>query len=299
MNLAEISREFRELPIGLIDEPPLPSRSAMDETRLEELVASIRAVGLVQPMSVVRIGDRYEVVAGHRRRIACGRAGRLTAPCIIYPTKDAALAAIQFAENRHREELSPADEAIWFSELLEQKCGDDVDALCSLIGEKRAYVEGRLLLLRGDPEVFKALERGDIGIGIAQQLNRCDDEPHRRMLLYQAIRGGATVAVVSGWIAEYEQIHKAAIGGAASSDTAAPSGPVAQLDYFRCALCEKADNVHLMQPVNIHTYCHAAMFADMLERYQRRHEYFRWPRTTDEAAAMVNDLAERFPELAQ
>jgi len=91
VNLAEITREFSELALALVDEPALPSRSTMDDEKMRELVGSIRANGLLQPMIVARVGERYEVVAGHRRRIACARAGLFVAPCIVYPSKDAAL----------------------------------------------------------------------------------------------------------------------------------------------------------------------------------------------------------------
>ena len=299
MNLAEITREFRELALALVDEPALPSRSTMDDEKMRELVGSIRANGLLQPMIVARVGERYEVVAGHRRRIACARAGLFVAPCIVYPSKDAALEAIKYAENRHREELSPADEAIWFSELLERDAGGDVDALAGLLNENRSYVEGRLLLLSGDADVFRALEAGKIGIGVAMQLNRCDEELHRRMLLAQAVSGGATVAVVSGWIAEYFQIHKPATANVATP--AAPAAPVATalMDFFRCALCKKSDNVHAMQPVNIHTYCFTASFADMLAMWERRHGFVRYPRTVDEARALAAELGDRFPEICE
>ena len=295
MNLADVKREFLELPLGRIDEPVLPSRSTMDEQRLDELAASIRANGLLQPMIVARHGERYEVVAGHRRRLACAAAGLVVAPCIVYPSKDVALEAIKYAENRHREELSPADEAIWFSELLERDAGGDVDTLAGLLNEKRAYIEGRLLLLSGDPEVFRALEAGKIGIGVAQQLNRCDEMLHRRMLLDNAVRGGATVAIVSGWIAEYEQIHKPA--NANTQAAAPPSAPGVSpvMDFFRCVLCKKDDNVHQMQPAQMHTYCRQAMFDDMLAMWNRRHEFIRYPRTSDEAAALILELDERFP----
>lgn len=291
------AREFREIPIALIDEPELPSRTEMSEVLMDELVVSIRAVGLISPIFVARVGDRYRVVAGHRRRLACGRAGVAVVPCIVYPSADEALDAIQQAENRHREELSASDEAIWFSELLERKCGGDVDRLCALVGEKRGYVEGRLALFSGDERVFAALGRGDIRIGVAQRLNECGDELHRRMLLHQAIHGGATVAIVAGWIQEWKQLHGPATSVPAPSAPASASGPVPETNYFTCALCKRTDNVHLMQPVSIHTYCQQAMLHLMVEMYERRHEFHRWPRTLDEAIELVNDLGERFPQL--
>jgi ParB/RepB/Spo0J family partition protein len=78
----------------------------MDEEQMDALVASIRELGFISVLVVVRVGERYEVVAGHRRRIAAGRAGLVAVPCLIYPSKGAAMEAIQHAENKHREELN-------------------------------------------------------------------------------------------------------------------------------------------------------------------------------------------------
>jgi ParB family chromosome partitioning protein len=261
-------REFKELPLGLLDDPALPSRSEMDETAMDELVSSIRANGLLQPIIVARAGDRFEVIAGHRRRIACGRAGLVTAPCIIYASKDAAHMAIQYAENRFREELSPTDEALLFAELLERDCGGDVDKLCEKLGEKRAYVEGRLLLLR-DEHIFAALQAGEITkIGIAQQLMKITDPHQRRRYLDAAIRGGATAAVVSGWVQEWKAMDPYTRSQAPTDAPAAAPGAVPQMDYFRCAVCDGTDNVHLMVPINVHQHCKLAILDKLLATYK-------------------------------
>ena len=268
MSLSQIVREFRELPLGLIDAPELPSRAAMDETLLDELTASIRSIGLVNPITVASTAGRYEVVAGHRRLIACKRAGLAAVPCIVYPTKDAALEAVKYAENRHREDLNPADEAIWFHELLERIPEADVDRLCDQLGENRSYVEGRLLLFQGDPLVFQALQDGRIKIGVAHELNKCTDERMRRYFLDAAIRGGATIAVVTGWIQDWKR--ETGAQPPAGGNIIAPSAPAAvpETNYFTCACCGGADNVHLMVPVNMHQHCKLAIFDKLIAAYR-------------------------------
>lgn len=268
MTLATIAREFRELPVGRIDAPALPSRAQMDEVGLDELTASIRAIGLQLPLIVARRGDRYEVVAGHRRLLACQRIGLAVVPCLVYASADAALEAVKYAENRHREELSAADEAIWFAELLERNCGGDVDLLCVLIGERRVYVEGRLLLLHGDEAVFRALQDGKIRIGVAQQLNRCSEEQTRRYFLHQAILGGATVAVVSSWIADWQNTRVLAAGQPATPPVVSAPPPIPETDFFRCVCCGGTDNVHLMRPINVHDYCRLAILDKLLAAYR-------------------------------
>jgi ParB family chromosome partitioning protein len=268
VNLSTVKREFLDVPLGLIDEPVLPSRSGMDEEKLDELTANIRLNGLIQPIALARTGERFEVIAGHRRTIASKRAGLVAVPAIVYPSKTAALEAVKFGENRHREDLNPADEAIYFSELLEHECGGDTDKLCELVGERRAYVEGRLLLFTGDEKVFEQLQAGKIAIGVAHQLNKCDEQLYRRMLLHQAIIGGATVGVVSGWILDWKKQQGYTVGAAPVGEGNSDPGPVPTTNYFVCKVCGGSEDVHLMRPINVHTHCERAVLDKMLAAYR-------------------------------
>jgi ParB/RepB/Spo0J family partition protein len=263
-DLARAPREFKEVPVGLIDAPPLPSRSEMSDEGMDELVASIRAIGIQQPLILARVGERFNVIAGHRRLLGARRAPLAVVPAIIYPSVDQAHIAIQYAENRFREELNPADEALLFAELLEKDCGGDVDTLCARLAEKRPYVEGRLTLLR-DPEILDAVRTGRLAkVGVAHQLLRINDPAIRRVYLDAAIRGGATVTLANRWVTEWLQNNRNESGGG-ELPTSAP-GPSAypELDYFRCYVCGKDDNVHLMRPVNVHEHCRLAILDPML-----------------------------------
>jgi ParB/RepB/Spo0J family partition protein len=299
VNIRDVSREFLQVPLGLVDAPVLPSRTEMDEQRMDELTASVREHGILQPLVFARKGERFEVVAGHRRSIAAGRAGLVAVPAIVYPAMDVALEAIKFAENRHREELNPADEAIYLAELLERDCGGDVDRLCAQLGEKRTYVENRLLLFSGDPRVFERLQQGKITIGVAQQLNRCTDDTYRRFLLHQAIEGGATVAVVTGWIADWKRNLHPGINDVVAVSTSAPAPIADSTAYFTCRACGGTDNVPNMRPVNFHDYCIPATLTPALEQHARRGDVFRYPRTQDEATELIAELVDRFPGLTQ
>lgn len=267
MSVAQAPREFKELPLSLIDEPALPSRSAMSDERMDALVSSIRAIGLQQPMIVARVGERFEVIAGHRRRIACGRAGLVTAPCIVYPSKDVDLTVVQAHENSRREDLNPCEEALWFAELLEGPCGGDIEKLCAMVGEKLSYVDGRLALLRGDPEIFQALERGQIRIGVAHELNKCPDEKYRRYYLKLAIQSGATVALVVGWITEWKNLFGAPQPDAPAVEPSVAAMPTEQKNPFTCEVCGKSDHVHLILHVPVHQHCKLAILDPLLKTY--------------------------------
>jgi ParB family transcriptional regulator, chromosome partitioning protein len=265
---APAAAEVKEIPLGLIDEPELPSRTEMDEHKMDELTASVLQLGILQNLIVFRKGERFEVIAGHRRWHAAKRAGLAAVPCRIYPSREAARnIAIQFAENAKREKVNDADEAQWFSELLELHCGGDVDQLCALMGEKRPYVEDRLLLMQGDPLVLQRLREKQIQFGVAKQLNRCTDETYRRYLLHQAIVGGATVAVVSGWLSDWKREADRQAGVAPPPSTAPVPAPMPQSDYFRCYVCRGTENVAHMRPLNVHDYCILSILDKLLAAY--------------------------------
>lgn len=258
MNLAETKRQFREIPIGLIDEPALPSRSAMDEEKLNELAGSLREIGLQQPIIVFRHEDRFGVVAGHRRTLAAKRAGLVVVPAIIYPTKTDALDAIQFAENHFREELSPTDEAIWFSELLEKKCDGDIERLAAHVGKKIGYIDGRLALFRGDKHVFDALSEGKITIGVAHELNTIPDPTYVLYYLDNAIRGGATTSVVRAWVMEWKNMFGNQPPRPEVPATIESGAPGSVTDPNRCIICGRSDHVYAIRFMPIHTHCYMA-----------------------------------------
>lgn len=255
MNLASIKPQTREIPLGLLDPPRNPSRVEIDEDYILELAANIRANGLLQPLIVAPRGERYEIIAGDCRSRACRKAGLVAVECRVYPTFETALIAIQYAENRFRKDLSAAEEAILFSDLLERDCGGDVDVLCDRLAETRSYVEGRLLLFQGCQAVFAALMEQKIKLGVAQKLNEIDDDKFRHYYLDAAIRGGATVAVVAGWVQQWKLDRAYTPGAPAPAPSAAPTSPVPETHYFVCACCRGTENVHLMRPINVHDYC--------------------------------------------
>lgn len=254
----------REVPIQLIDDPALASRSEMDDAKMDELVASIRAVGIIQPIALVARGARYEVIAGHRRTVAARRVGLPVIPATVYPADHPALRVIQAHENGRREDVNPVDEAFWFAELLEHECGQDIDRLAGLVGESVAYVDSRLALLTLDDATREALRLNEIKIGVARELMKVTDPHYRQYYLAHAIKSGATVAVVSGWVIEWKNTH-----GASHPTTPPPAeAPIresaAAYDPMRCAICQKSDSRFIPEMVPIHQHCRLAILEPML-----------------------------------
>jgi len=209
MNLRETPREYRELPLASLDRPALDARITRNDEQLEDLAGDIARRGVILPLAVVRTGERYEIIDGFCRFIASMRAGLVVVPCVIYPSKDTALEGVKYAANLFRQEMSPAEEAVFFRELITNECGGDIELLCTLVNKKLAYVDNRLALLTGDAEIFEAVRAGQISLGVAAELNTIPAEDYRRYYLAHAVRDGSTVATVRGWVMQWKAMYGA------------------------------------------------------------------------------------------
>lgn len=142
---------------------------------------------------------RFRTVAGHRRLIAARAVGLTEVPCMVYPSVDIAEEAVKLAENLYREDLTAAEQGVFFAELIEKyDCSEE--ALCKMVKQKPDYIFERLQLLRGDPEVLQACATRKITFSMAKELNRCAIEATRRMFLHQAIENGVTARVMRQWV---------------------------------------------------------------------------------------------------
>ena len=222
---------------------------------LNELARSIAEVGVIEPLIVAVRGVRFEVVAGHRRFIAAKIARLVVVPCVVHHSFKVAEEAVMLHENNYREDMNPVDEAVFFNRIL-AKVDGDTDRLAELVHERRSYVEERLQLLRGDELVREALKRGEIAIGVAQELNLYQHEPTRRAHLQVAIEGGAKVHMVRAWRKEANRFHELQQTRDPALD-AAPAEPVPVVAYnpFKCFFCASEEFVETMEQIYIHRPC--------------------------------------------
>lgn len=158
-----VDSPYREVPIDLLrpsaNRAQSSRRERFDEDALASLAASIRSVGVLEPLSVRQADDGgYEVVAGERRWRAARRAGRTTVPVVVREWTDEEAQVAQLVENLQREGLHEIDEAYGYDALREQ--GWDVARICGEVGRSRSYVFQRLRLLQLSAKVRAALEEG-------------------------------------------------------------------------------------------------------------------------------------------
>jgi len=241
------------LGINELRPPSHVARADIPEEGIEALAASIRRVGLLQPLIVKEVEDGFEVVAGHRRLLAARRAGLATLPCLVRSARDAEPIAMQLQENLYRQELTPVEEAVWFGELLKD-CGDDTDRLAALVHQSRNYVESRLLLLQGDPDVLTAVALKQIKLGVAAELNKMTRKEDRDYYLKWAIHEDISIPVARQWRVNAQGAAAAAAEARASASSPAPPLPPAP-DPFVCYLCGQKEPVYDLRPHHIHESC--------------------------------------------
>ncbi|UNO40958.1 ParB/RepB/Spo0J family partition protein [Streptomyces sp. MST-110588] len=187
---------FAELPLDSITPNPRQPREVFDEVALEELVISIREVGLLQPVVVRQTGpERYELIMGERRWRACREAGLERIPAIVRATEDDKLLLDALLENLHRAQLNPLEEAAAYDQLLRDfKCTHD--ELADRIGRSRPQVSNTLRLLRLSPPVQKKVAAGVLSAGHARALIPVDDAEEQERLAMRIVREGLSVRSV-------------------------------------------------------------------------------------------------------
>jgi ParB family chromosome partitioning protein len=187
---------FQELPITAVTPNPRQPRQVFDEDALDELVDSIREVGLLQPVIVREAGSgQYELVMGERRWRAAQRAGLTDIPAIVRATTDDDLLRDALMENLHREQLNPLEEAAAYQQLLDD-FGATHEELARKIGRSRPHISNTLRLLNLSPAVQRRVAAGVLSAGHARALLSLEDPDAQDHLAHRIVAEGLSVRAV-------------------------------------------------------------------------------------------------------
>ncbi|MFI6153638.1 ParB/RepB/Spo0J family partition protein [Kitasatospora sp. NPDC051170] len=161
---------FAELPLDSIKPNPRQPREVFDEEKLEELIASIKEVGLLQPVVVRQTGpEQFELIMGERRWRASREAGLTLIPAIVRATEDDKLLLDALLENLHRAELNVLEEAAAYEQLLQDFSCTQND-LAARVGRSRAHVTNTLRVLKLPPRVQNRIAAGLLSAGHAKAI---------------------------------------------------------------------------------------------------------------------------------
>ncbi|MEV0174473.1 ParB/RepB/Spo0J family partition protein [Streptomyces sp. NPDC050803] len=191
-----IGAHFAEIPLDDIKPNPRQPREVFDEDALQELITSIKEVGLLQPVVVRQLGPaHYELIMGERRWRACREAGLEAIPAIVRATDDEKLLLDALLENLHRAQLNPLEEAAAYDQLLKDfNCTHD--QLADRIGRSRPQVSNTLRLLKLSPAVQRRVAAGVLSAGHARALLSVDDSEEQDRLAHRIVAEGLSVRAV-------------------------------------------------------------------------------------------------------
>ncbi|EIV95079.1 ParB/RepB/Spo0J family partition protein [Frankia sp. QA3] len=192
---------FREIAVGSIVPNPRQPRTHFDEDALEELAASLREVGLLQPVVVRPVGpEQYELVMGERRWRASQLAELTRIPAIVRETADDAMLRDALLENLHRQQLNPLEEAAAYEQLLKD-FGATHEELAGRLGRSRSHVTNTIRLLGLSPAVQRRVAAGVLSAGHARALLSLRDPEAQDRLATRIVAEGLSVRAVEEIVA--------------------------------------------------------------------------------------------------
>ena len=197
-----------EIPVNQIFPNPRQPRTVFDETALNELIASIKSIGILQPPVVRKVADnKYELIMGERRFRAAKAAGLTSIPVIIRQTPDNELLREALIENIHRSNLNPLEEGAAYAQLLTD-FGCTHDELALKLGRSRPLISNTIRLLNLPDAVQRKVAAGVISAGHARALLGLTDATDIEKLASRIVAEGLSVRAVEEIIATMKPATK-------------------------------------------------------------------------------------------
>ena len=211
-DVTEVVGAQDEIDINLIDPNPRQPRTVFDEEALQELVASIKEIGILQPPVVRKNGARYELIMGERRFRASKIAGLKRIPVIIRQTPNNELLREALIENIHRSQLNALEEGAAYSQLLNDfNCTQD--ELAKKLGRSRTVITNMMRLLNLPTSVQQKVAAGTISAGHARALLGLSDTAAIEKLANRIVAEGLSVRTIEEIIAISKPIGKSKKSG--------------------------------------------------------------------------------------
>lgn len=196
-----------DVDLSKIEANPFQPRTKFDEEALDELAASIREIGLIQPITIRKSGqDKYQIIAGERRFRAAQKAGLDSIPSYIRHAKDDGMLEMALVENIQREDLDAIEIALSYQRLIDELAFTQED-LSSRVGKKRSTIANYLRLLKLPAIIQKALRDKDISMGHARALINIDDPETQEMIYSQILKYGFSVRRVEEIVRSLNQAN--------------------------------------------------------------------------------------------
>ncbi len=201
-----VAGAIANLPLTKIETNPFQPREDFDEAALAELSQSIQEQGIIQPLTVRKMGyDKYQLISGERRYRASKLAGIETVPCYIRVANDEQMLEWALIENIQRENLNAIEIAISYNRLIEE-CSLTQEELSKRVGKNRSTVTNYMRLLKLPAEVQAALRDGSISMGHARTLINVDDQVKQLIITRKIIADELSVREVEKLVRNLDKI---------------------------------------------------------------------------------------------
>lgn len=195
--------EIQNIPINQIQVGPHRKRSEGEDEEIQELAASVRRVGVLEPIIVRRKDDTFLLVAGHRRIAAATAAALAEIPAIITEGNEAEAAEISFAENFFRRDLSQVEQAAAIRECLDAGIMN-IEQLAQGLHRSQQWITEQAHMTTWAPEVLQAIHVKQISVSAARNLAQITDPQYRGFLLHNAVENGVTARVTAAWLQAWQ-----------------------------------------------------------------------------------------------
>ena len=199
------SSAINDIPVDQIAPNPDQPRTTFDKDALEELAASIREIGIIQPLTLRRVNDdKYQIISGERRYRAAKKAGLKSVPAYIRDANDTELTEMALIENIQREDLNAIEIALTLRKLIDQY-NLTQERLSERIGKKRTTIANFLRLLKLPAEIQLGLRDKALDMGHARALLAVDDPTVQLKFYNETIKKGLSVRQVEQLVKDYQE----------------------------------------------------------------------------------------------
>lgn len=228
----------KDVSLDLIDEPKGIIRMDIDPDYISELSQSISEIGLLQPILLAIDGDRFEVVAGHCRFLACKKLGLSAIKSIVRKMSPPEIGFARATENISRADLTPLEEAATYKNLIDQY-GLTLEEVSRKMGKTPGTIKRRMDILRMPPPLQEAVHKKQISMTVAESLWSITDPASLSYYLLFAIENGCTKEVARSWAKDWKDTQRRAqtAGNEGGGVGVSPSEP--RPSYVPCDICNQ------------------------------------------------------------
>ncbi len=204
-NIGKTVGSVTDLPLNKIEVNPFQPRRDFDDNSLQELAISIQQLGIIQPLTVRKLGyDKYQLISGERRFRASQIAKLAVVPAYIRIANDQEMLEMALVENIQREQLNPVEIALSYQRLIEE-CKLTQEKMSSRVGKKRSTITNYLRLLKLPAEILASLKKEEISMGHARALITISNPDTQINIFRDAVVNQFTVREIEQIVKDFGQ----------------------------------------------------------------------------------------------